>query len=67
MDVEEIRIKKKIKKLVHGMLKYMTLENALQSADTLLFVMRNLPVCKWEALIDSELEVLQGVCRKWKK
>ena len=63
MNIEEIRIKRKIKKLVNGMLKYMTLEHALQSADTLLFCMRKLPSCKWEAFIDAELEALKAVTR----
>ena len=58
MNEEEIRTKKKIKKLVNKMLKYMTLEHALQGADTILFVMRKLPAYKWEAFIDAELEAL---------
>ena len=61
MDIEEIRIKRKIKKLVNGMLQHTTLEHFVQGLDMIAFSMRNLPVCKWEAFIDVELEALERV------
>ena len=44
--IEEIRIKSKIKNLVHGMLKNMTLPDGIESAETIIFCLRKLPDCQ---------------------
>lgn len=61
MDREEIRIKRKIRKLVHGMLHNMELEDMLQCADTIIFSLRHLPDCQKEGLLDSCIEAMHGV------
>lgn len=48
--IEEIRIKSKIKNLVHGMLKNMTFPDGIESAETIIFCLRKLPDCQKEEL-----------------
>lgn len=62
--IEENRIKRKIKKLVNGMLKNMTLQDSIETAETIVFSLRKLPDCKKEALIDRCIEAMNEVCSK---
>ena len=63
MTKEEIKIKRKVKKLVHGMLKNMTLQDGIEAAETIIFCLRKLPDCEKEGLIDSCMKAMNGVCR----
>ena len=63
-NVEEVRTKRKLKKLVHGMLKKMTLQDGLECADTIIYSMRHLPSYEHEGLIDRCIQAMNGVCKK---
>lgn len=57
--IEEIRIKSKIKKLVHKMLKNMTASDCIDSMNTVFSTLNMLPYSHKESFIDVCLNAIQ--------
>lgn len=57
--IEEIRIKRKIKKLVHKMLKNMTVTDCIESMNTAFSTLNLLPYSHKESFIDACLNAIQ--------
>lgn len=58
---EKIRVRYKIKKLVCGMLRNMSYEDAVETTETIKFCLRQLPKEKKEELLDRLNGVIQDV------